>query len=109
VYELARFINRKKEIIPSGIITKPPSAELRPDQKDTDSLPDYEILDAILHEYIEKQVPPAEIDGFDPDIVRDLVKKVNQNEYKRFQTPPILRISSKAFGEGRKIPLVAKY
>ena len=109
VYKLAGFINRKMEIIPENIITKPPSAELRPDQKDTDSLPDYDILDEILFEYIEKQKVPEQIEGYDPELVKDIIGKVNFNEYKRFQTPPILRISSKAFGEGRKIPLVAKY
>lgn len=109
VYKLAEFINRKMEVIPENIITKPPSAELRPDQKDTDSLPDYDILDGILFEYIEKQKAPEQIEGFDPELVKEIIRKVNFNEYKRFQTPPILRISSKAFGEGRKIPLVAKY
>jgi len=109
VFELARFINRKSEIIPENIITKPPSAELRPDQKDSDSLPDYEVLDKILFEYIEKQKSPHEITDFKSDLVEDIIRKVNQNEYKRFQTPPILRISSKAFGEGRRLPLVAKY
>ena len=109
VFELARFINRKSEIIPENIITKPPSAELRPDQLDSDSLPDYDVLDKILFEYIEKQKSPADITEFDPDLVREIIKKVNQNEYKRFQTPPILRISSKAFGDGRRLPLVAKY
>ncbi len=109
VYELAKFINRKKEIIPENIITKPPSAELKPDQKDSDSLPDYEILDEILFEYIERQKSAREIEGFDPGLIEEIIRKVNINEYKRFQTPPILRISSKAFGYGRRIPLVAKY
>lgn len=109
VYDLARFMNRKSEIVPENIITKPPSAELKPDQKDTDSLPDYDILDKILFEYIERQKSASEIEGFDIDLVRDIIRKVNINEYKRYQTPPILRISSKAFGYGRRIPLVAKY
>lgn len=111
VYELARFINRKKEIIPENIINKAPSAELRPDQKDSDSLPAYEVLDKLLFEYIEMQKSVDEIidSGFEPEMVKRIIKLVNMNEYKRFQTPPILRISSKAFGEGRKIPLVAKY
>lgn len=109
VYELAKFINRKSEILPVNIIEKPPSAELKPNQKDSDSLPDYETLDKILFEYIEKQKSPDEISDFDSDLVIDIVRKVNMNEYKRFQTPPILRISSKAFGGGRRIPLVAKY
>jgi NAD+ synthase (glutamine-hydrolysing) len=109
VYALARFMNRKSEIVPENIITKPPSAELKPDQKDTDSLPDYDILDKILFEYIERQQSATEIEGFDLDLVREIIRKVNINEYKRYQTPPILRISSKAFGYGRRIPLVAKY
>jgi NAD+ synthase (glutamine-hydrolysing) len=109
VYKLANFMNRKKEIIPENIITKPPSAELRPGQKDTDSLPDYDILDKILFEYIERQKPATEIQDFDPELIKDIIRKVNVNEYKRYQTPPILRISSKAFGYGRRIPLVAKY
>jgi len=92
-------------------ITKPPSAELRPDQKDSDSLPDYEVLDKILFDYIELAKSPAEIVamGFDEATVHRTVLMVNRNEYKRFQTPPILRVSSKAFGFGRKMPLVAKY
>ncbi len=111
VYELARYINRKKEVIPENIISKPPSAELKLNQKDTDSLPEYDILDNILNEYIEKQMTPDEIvcSGFDADLVSKIIKMVNMNEYKRYQTPPILRISSKAFGAGRRIPLVAKY
>ena len=111
VYKLARYINRHEELIPENSIQKPPSAELRPDQKDTDSLPDYAILDAILFNYIEMTQSPEEIikQGFDRDTVLKTVRMVNQNEYKRFQTPPILRVSSKAFGFGRKMPLVAKY
>jgi len=111
VYLLARYFNRKKEVIPEHIITKPPSAELRPDQKDSDSLPPYDQLDTILEAYIEKQLPPGKIAemGFDPGLIRRIIAMVNQNEYKRYQTPPILRISSKAFGVGRRLPLVAKY
>lgn len=111
VYELAKFINRDKEIIPLNTIIKPPSAELRPDQKDSDSLPDYEILDKILYEYIEKRKGPNEIIdmGFDKAIVRKTLKLVNTSEYKRYQTPPILRVSSKAFGMGRRMPIVGKY
>ncbi len=111
VYKLAGFINREKEIIPRNSILKPPSAELRPDQKDTDSLPDYSILDAILFRYIELNQSPDEITaaGFDQKTVLKTVRMVNQNEYKRFQAPPILRVSSKAFGFGRKMPLVARY
>ncbi|GET32254.1 NAD+ synthase [Prolixibacter bellariivorans] len=111
VFALARFINRKQEVIPENTIVKPPSAELRPDQKDSDSLPDYDILDKILFNYIELAKSPNEIVrmGFDEETVHMAVRKVNMNEYKRFQTPPILRISSKAFGFGRKMPLVARY
>lgn len=111
VYRLAAFINREKEIIPEAIIKKPPSAELRPDQKDSDSLPEYDILDKILFNYIELQKPASEIttDGFDEAIVDKVIRLVNITEYKRFQTPPILRVSSKAFGFGRRMPLVAKY
>jgi NAD+ synthase (glutamine-hydrolysing) len=111
VYRLAAFINREKEIIPGSIITKAPSAELRPDQFDTDSLPPYEILDEILHLYIEMQKPASMIisSGFDAATVNKVIRMINSNEYKRYQAPPILRISSKAFGAGRRMPLVAKY
>lgn len=110
-YELARYINREEEIIPENIIKKPPSAELRPDQKDSDSLPDYDILDEILYEYIEQRKGPREIIamGFDKNLVNRILRLVNTNEYKRYQTPPMLRISTKAFGMGRRMPIVAKY
>jgi NAD+ synthase (glutamine-hydrolysing) len=111
VYELAEFINKDAEIIPQNTITKPPSAELRPDQKDADSLPQYEILDKILFEYIEHFKGPNDLInmGFDEATVKKVLKLVNTNEYKRYQTPPILRISPKAFGMGRRMPIVAKY
>jgi NAD+ synthase (glutamine-hydrolysing) len=111
IFKMARWINRDREIIPVNTILKPPSAELRPDQKDSDSLPDYDILDQILFDYIELNLSPDEIiaKGFDASTVLRTVKMVNTNEYKRFQAPPILRISSKAFGFGRRMPLVAKY
>ncbi len=111
VFKMARFINRDSEVIPNNTIVKPPSAELRPDQKDSDSLPDYEVLDKVLFNYIELAMPPAEIVamGLDEATVHRTILLVNRNEYKRFQTPPILRVSSKAFGFGRKMPLVAKY
>jgi len=111
VYELARFINKDDEIIPNNSITKPPSAELRPDQKDSDSLPDYDVLDTILYKYIELRKSPDEIirEGSEAELVSRIVNLVNANEYKRFQTPPILRVSSKAFGPGRRMPLVARY
>jgi NAD+ synthase (glutamine-hydrolysing) len=111
VFKIARYINRNKEIIPENSIVKPPSAELHPNQKDTDSLPDYDILDGILFRFIELNQSPAEISeqGFDRGTVNKVIRMVNTNEYKRFQAPPILRVSSKAFGFGRKMPLVAKY
>ena len=111
VFRLAEYINKDKEIIPQNTINKAPSAELRPNQKDSDSLPDYKILDEILFEYIEKRKGPQELlkMGFDAAFVNRVLKLVNTNEYKRYQTPPILRISPKAFGIGRRMPIVAKY
>lgn len=111
VYELAKYINRNKEIIPNNIITKAPSAELRPDQKDSDSLPDYDLLDKVLYQYIEQQKGPDEIKqmGFDDALVDRILKMVNKNEYKRNQFCPIIRISPKAFGVGRRMPIVGKY
>ena len=111
VYALARYINRNGEIIPENIITKAPSAELRPNQKDSDSLPDYEVLDKILYQYIERSLGPAEIKalGYDAALVDRSLKMVNANEYKRNQFCPIIRISPKAFGVGRRVPIVGKY
>ena len=111
VFGLARYINRNGEMIPINTILKPPSAELRPNQKDSDSLPEYEVLDKILFDYIELALSPSGIValGFEEAMVHRTVLMVNRNEYKRFQTPPILRVSSKAFGFGRKMPIVAKY
>jgi NAD+ synthase (glutamine-hydrolysing) len=111
VYRLAAYINRDREIIPAHSIAKAPSAELRPHQKDSDTLPEYEILDKVLFHYIEMKKSVEEIIqmGFDRHMVEKTVRLVNQNEYKRFQLPPVLRISTKAFGAGRKMPLVAKY
>ena len=111
VYEMARYINRNGEIIPEAIINKAPSAELRFDQKDSDSLPPYELLDKILSLYIEQQKGWEEIvgEGYDEHTVRRVIKLVDRNEYKRFQAAPILRISNLAFGIGRQMPLVAKY
>jgi NAD+ synthase (glutamine-hydrolysing) len=111
VYALARYINKIKEIIPGNILIKEPSAELRPNQKDTDSLPDYEILDKLLFQYIELRQGPREIiaQGFDPALVKRVLRLVNMNEYKRNQFCPIIRVSSKAFGVGRRLPIVAKY
>lgn len=111
VYALAEYINREKEIIPHNIIHKAPSAELRPNQKDSDSLPDYAILDRILYQYIERRQGPREIiaQGFDAALVARALKMVNTNEYKRNQFCPIIRVSSKAFGVGRRVPIVGKY
>ncbi|MDQ1148869.1 NAD+ synthase (glutamine-hydrolyzing) [Sphingobacterium zeae] len=110
-YDLARYINREREIIPINTIEKAPSAELRPDQKDSDSLPEYELLDQILFELIENEKAGSEVVamGFEQSLVERICKLVNNAEFKRFQAPPILRISPKAFGPGRQIPLVAKY
>jgi NAD+ synthase (glutamine-hydrolysing) len=111
VYELAKYINREKEIIPANIITKAPSAELRPDQKDSDSLPDYSVLDQILYQYIEKRANPSSIVamGYSTALVNRTLKMVNTNEYKRNQFCPIIRVSPKAFGVGRRMPIVGKY
>lgn len=111
VFKLSRYMNRNGEVIPENTIVKPPSAELRPDQKDSDSLPDYDTLDGILYNYIELNRSPQEIEslGYDMATITKTVRLVNINEYKRFQQAPILRVSSKAFGFGRRIPLVAKY
>ncbi len=111
VYNLANYINRDREIIPLNTIIKPPSAELRPDQKDSDSLPEYDLLDAILFQYIENEKSASEIVqlGFDDTLVFRVLNLVDRAEFKRFQAPPILRVSNKAFGAGREMPLVAKY
>lgn len=111
VYELAKWVNRNQELIPQNIIDKAPSAELRPNQKDSDSLPDYEVLDAVLKNYIEEGLSNDEIFklGFDKEVVSRIIKLTNQNEYKRYQSPPILRISKRSFGRGRVIPLASKF
>ena len=111
VYQLANYINRSGEVIPKNCITKPPSAELRPDQKDTDSLPAYEVLDEILRLYIEEQESaPAIIDrGFKKKVVADVVARVDRNEYKRRQAAPGLKVTSKAFAAGRIYPIAWKY
>ncbi len=110
-FELAKFINKDGEVIPENIITKPPSAELRPDQLDSDSLPPYPELDAVLYQYIELHQSPQDIIdlGADPELVRKALRLVNINEFKRHQTAPVLRVSKKAFGMGRRFPIVAKY
>ncbi len=111
IFDLCKWINRDGEIIPHNVIVKPPSAELRPNQKDSDSLPDYSILDQVLFQYIEKRQGPHELIamGFDEKLVTRVLKMVNSNEWKRAQTPPILRVSPKAFGSGRRMPIVGKY
>jgi NAD+ synthase (glutamine-hydrolysing) len=111
VYRLARHINRNKAVIPENIITRAPSAELKPDQKDTDSLPEYDVLDQILFQYIENRKSEKEIGKMinDPVLASKIIQRVNRNEYKRYQAPPILRISSKSFGSGRRMPIAAKY
>ncbi len=111
VYALANYMNKDGEVLPQNIITKPPSAELRPDQLDSDSLPDYDILDEILYQYIEKMKGPKALvkQGFDAKLVERILKMVDRNEFKRAQMAPALRVSSKAFGMGRRIPIVGKY
>lgn len=111
VYQLAEYINKDGEVIPHNSIVKPPSAELRPDQKDSDSLPEYDILDQILYQYIDRHQSPQDLIemGFEEALVRRVLRLVNINEFKRHQTPPILRVSGKAFGVGRRMPIVGKY
>jgi len=111
VYELARLINKEKEVIPERIIQKPPSAELKPDQKDQDDLPPYEILDGILKAYIEENKGAEEIIdmGYDPSVVRDVIGRIHRNEYKRNQAPPGLKVTTKSFGYGRRFPIAQGY
>ena len=111
VFALARYMNRDGEVIPVSTIEKPPSAELRPDQVDSDSLPDYEVLDAILERYVERLESTEEIvtAGFEEAVVADVVRKVDRNEYKRKQAAPGLKTTPLAFGVGRRIPIVQKY
>ncbi len=111
VYEISHFINREKELIPARIIEKAPSAELKPDQTDQDDLPPYNMLDSILKGYVEELKPPAELvkAGFDKNLVKDVVSRINRNEYKRHQAAPGLKVTSKAFGYGRRYPLAQRY
>lgn len=111
VYDLARYLNKDREIIPPSSIEKPPSAELRPGQKDSDSLPPYDILDPLLYQYIECRQGPRELVkmGFDETLVARVLRMVNINEFKREQAAPVLRVSSKGFGMGRRMPIVGKY
>ena len=111
VYDLCRYINRERETIPAAILEKPPSAELRAGQKDTDSLPPYEVLDPILEAYVERYETPEAIaaeHGFDLDLVRSVVKLVERSEYKRQQAAPVLKVTEKAFGMGRRFPIAVK-
>ncbi len=111
VYALARYLNRDKEVIPESSMSKAPSAELRPDQKDSDSLPPYDVLDKLLFQYIERRQGPRELVamGFDAALVQRVLRMVNINEFKREQAAPVLRVSSKGFGMGRRMPIVGKY
>lgn len=111
VYRLAEHINRDREIIPRATIEKPPSAELRPDQCDQDTLPPYETLDEILRLYLDESLPGSAIvqRGFDPETVRWVIRVVDRNEYKRKQAAPGLKVTSKAFGMGRRMPIAARY
>ena len=111
VYDIAEYINRRKEVIPIDTIEKPPSAELRPDQKDQDSLPPYDILDGVLRAYVEESKDIDDIVGigFNETLVKDIIKKVDTNEYKRKQAAPGLKVTSKAFGTGRRMPLAQRY
>jgi NAD+ synthase (glutamine-hydrolysing) len=111
VYAVCRWLNRENEVIPRAILDKPPSAELRPDQKDTDSLPPYEVLDPILEAYVERYEPPeriAEEHGFQLDLVNQVVRLVERSEYKRQQAAPVLKVTSKSFGMGRRFPIAVK-
>jgi len=111
IYQIARWVNRDREIIPAASISKPPSAELRPNQTDQDSLPPYEKLDAILDLYVVKNLGKEEIvgRGFDAAVVNDVLNKINFSEYKRRQAAPGLKVSPRAFGIGRRIPIAQKF
>jgi NAD+ synthetase len=111
IYKIARWVNREREIIPQNSISKPPSAELRPNQTDQDSLPPYEILDAILDLYVVKNLGRQEIvrRGFDTAVVNDVINKINFSEFKRRQAAPGLKVSSRAFGIGRRIPVAQRF
>ncbi|MBM3459318.1 MAG: NAD(+) synthase [Armatimonadetes bacterium] len=111
VYELCRWRNRDGEVLPVSILERPPSAELRPDQKDTDSLPPYEVLDPIIHAYVEEDRSLEEMAGlgFDPAIARRVILMIDRNEYKRRQAPPGVKITPKAFGRDRRLPIVNRF
>lgn len=112
VYALARYINRKEEIIPETIIKKAPTAELKPNQKDTDSLPEYDIVDAVLEDYVEDLLSASEISkkrGFSLELVKDLIRRIHCAEYKRRQAPPGIRVTKRAFSKGRQFPIVQRW
>jgi NAD+ synthase (glutamine-hydrolysing) len=113
VYELAHVANARagKEVIPRSTLTKAPSAELRPDQHDQQSLPPYDVLDAILHQYVEQDKSAAEIiaAGLEPALVHDVINRVDRNEYKRKQAATGLKVTSRAFGFGRRMPIAARF
>jgi NAD+ synthase (glutamine-hydrolysing) len=112
VYEMARLINARRPVIPPPVLTKPPSAELRANQTDQDTLPPYEVLDRILKAYVEDLKSPEDIAahfGFAIELVRDVASRVDRNEYKRQQAAPGLKVTSKAFGVGRRFPIAQKY
>lgn len=111
VYELARLINREEEVIPTRILQKPPSAELKPDQVDQDDLPPYDIMDRISKAYIEENKGPEEIVamGLDPSLARETICRIDRNEYKRQQAPPGLKVTTKSFGYGRRYPIAQHY
>jgi NAD+ synthetase len=111
VYAVCRWVNQNGEVIPRAILEKPPSAELRPDQKDTDSLPPYEVLDPILEAYVERYETPEQIaqaHGFPLELVQQVVRLVERSEYKRQQAAPVLKVTSKSFGMGRRFPIAVK-
>lgn len=111
VYRLARHANRVKPVIPQAVFDKPPSAELKPNQTDQDSLPPYDLLDGILRLYIEENQPPSKLEkaGFERDLIQGVLKMINRNEYKRRQMAPGLKVTAKAFGMGRRMPLAQKF
>ena len=111
VFRLARYINREEEIIPRNILDKPPSAELRPNQKDSDSLPEYDLLDRILKGYVEEDRSAQQLidEGLPKEAVNRVIRMVDRNEYKRRQSPPGVKITHKAFGRDRRLPITNRY
>jgi NAD+ synthetase len=111
VYEISRHLNRRGEIIPRRIIDKVPSAELAPDQTDQDDLPPYDLLDRILEGYVERSRSAADLaaEGFDRELVQDVIRRIDRSEYKRRQAAPGIKVTAKAFGEGRRVPLAKRF